>query len=150
MITERPLHIGFTGTQHGMTDVQAERVAALVQHRDFYAHHGCCVGADEQFDMIVRLAKNFRGVVHHPCDPPDKQMTIRPDLLRDAVRPIRKPLVRNMDIVIESHVMIGAPREMRPQRRSGTWTTIGYAREAKKPMWIVFPNGSMISDGDGW
>ena len=41
-------------------------------------------------------------------------------------------------------------KETLMQLRSGTWTTIRYARDAKRPLWIVLPNGTAVSDGDGW
>jgi len=39
-------------------------------------------------------------------------------------------------------LMLAAPRDMTEQEHGGTWKTIGMARKAKKPLVIVFPDGS--------
>lgn len=144
------IHVGFTGTQRGMTDAQGERVLELLHHRSFYAHHGCCIGSDQQFDLIARSCMGLRGFVFHPCDLPLKQFAFRRDILRDAVRPVKKPLVRNWDIVEESGMMVATPGEMVPQIRSGTWATVRAALREGKPLAIVFPNGAIAYDGAPW
>ena len=145
------LHIGFTGTQLGMTAAQAERAVDLLTYvDDFIGHHGLCVGADLQFDAIARLAPNCRGIVVHPCDIPHKQGRVPLDVTRDAVRPIKKPLVRNRDIVTESDIMVATPKEAQMQLRSGTWTTVRYTLEAGKPVAIILPSGGYVFDGPAW
>ena len=141
------VHIGFTGTQAGMTDALAERLWDLLRVREFIGHHGLCIGADLQFDAIARLVPACRGMVVHPCNLPQKQGRVPLDLLRDAVRPVKKPLVRNRDIVTESTVMVATPKEAQMQLRSGTWTTVRYALEASRPTAIVLPNGGYVFDG---
>jgi len=49
---------------------------------------------------------------------------------------------RNKAIVAEAHVMLAAPRDMTEQQYGGTWKTIGMTRKAKKPLVIVFPDGT--------
>ena len=144
------IHIGFTGTQRGMTDAQGERVLELLHHRDFYAHHGCCVGANEHFDLIARRCPHLRGLVFHPCNLPNKQFKFAREILRDAVRPIKDPLARNRDIVAECAAIIATPKEAQMQMRSGTWSTIRYARAAGKPLAIVLPNGAIAYEGASW
>ncbi|MGN6107396.1 MAG: hypothetical protein ACTHU0_19965, partial [Kofleriaceae bacterium] len=72
------IHVGFTGTQRGMTPQQRERVWELVRDRQFYAHHGDCVGADAEFDDIVRRAPGLYGVVIYPSNIPGKRAFCRP------------------------------------------------------------------------
>ena len=40
--------LGFTGTQHCMTEAQMEAVTPLVLNAR-EAHHGLCIGADDSF-----------------------------------------------------------------------------------------------------
>ena len=139
-----PLHIGFTGTQAGMTDRQKERVWQLVGHRQFYAHHGDCIGADAEFDAIVRRAPNLYGVIMHPCDLAAKRAYCVPKYPHDVVRDVKSPLVRNEDIVAEGHCLIAASKTAGPVLRSGTWATIRLAVAAQKPVCVLFPDGGMM------
>lgn len=145
-----PYHIGFTGTQHGMTETQRQVVFDLLKHRTFYARHGGCIGADKHFDEIVRRIKGCYGVIVHPSTIVNKRAELTLDPVRDVLLGPKPPLVRNQDIVIESFVMLATPKEDRMQIRSGTWATIRYAREVQKPMVIVMPNGMWISDSVPW
>lgn len=149
------IHIGFTGTQDGMTTAQAERVLDLLHNVSsampigFRGHHGLCVGSDIQFDGIARQVPGFFGMTIHPCDIPHKQGQVPLGRL-DLVRPIRKPLDRNRAIVAESDIIIATPKEPQMQLRSGTWTTVRYALEARKPVAIVLPDGGVVYDGPPW
>ena len=149
------IHIGFTGTQRGMTERQVSAVRAFLTrgvyatlpHQRFRAHHGDCIGADAQFHDIARsFGDDCAGIDIHPCDIKAK----RARCTGDVVRPVKKPLDRNHDIVAESNVMIATPKEAQMQIHSGTWTTVRYALKAGKPVVIVLPNGSVVYDGPRW
>ena len=89
------------------------------------AHHGDCIGADEQFhNHFVYITK----VMHaHPCD----MLDLRAHCEADVIHEIKPPLVRNRDIVRSIDVLIAAPaQDHEVKRGSGTWATIRYAREA--------------------
>jgi hypothetical protein len=144
------IHIGFTGTQDGMTPYQAEKVWMLVRYRYFYGHHGDCIGADKEFDSIVRAAAGFSGMVIHPCDIESKRAYCTAHYPCDATREVLPPLARNRVIVNESDCIIATPKETSMQLRSGTWTTVRYALEAHRPVAIVFPNGGLVFDGGVW
>lgn len=139
-------HVGFTGTQEGMTRLQAERVAEILEHWDFWGHHGCCVGADAQFDAIARCMKGFRWMYIYPSDLTAKQAVVQTTEL-DIVFEPKPPLARNPDIVDGSDVMIATPKEPFMQLRSGTWSTIRYTRKVQKPLHIILPNGAWIQEG---
>lgn len=145
-------HIGFTGTRQGMTEAQIKTVTLIVQYKDFYAHHGDCVGADAQFDAIVRTTERLRGVVMHPCNLEEWRAYCKPREPYDVVRDPKHPLARNNDIVNESTEIIATPKETSEEigkhggiekgpPRSGTWYTIRAAQEAMKRVSIVLPNG---------
>jgi predicted Rossmann fold nucleotide-binding protein DprA/Smf involved in DNA uptake len=63
----------------------------------------------------------------------------------EEVRPQRPYLDRNRDIVAASDVLIACPKGPE-QRRSGTWSTVRYARQARLPILIVWPDGEVSDD----
>jgi hypothetical protein len=139
------IHVGFTGTRSGMTERQKERVWEFVQYKDFYAHHGDCVGADAEFDAIVRKAQGCRGVIIHPPIEAHLRAFCKPQTPYDVVRNLAPYIDRNAMIVRESEVMLAAPKEMHERPRGGTWSTIRHARFLERPIHIFFPNGAVIS-----
>ncbi len=132
------MKIGFTGTQQGMTDAQANTTAALIQRLDpEEAHHGDCIGADAEFHRMCRLYSV--KIVRHPPIKTDKRSFCDFDLDRLP----QDHLVRNRDIVREVDVLIATPRSNQEEVRSGTWATIRHAEDAKVPRYIVWPDGSI-------
>jgi hypothetical protein len=138
------IHVGFTGTRFGATDVQLARMRELLTtlvarsfaDEQFTAHHGDCVGADAQFHALAReLAWSI--VIHPPVDDSERA-NCSGDQRRDPLTHMK----RNKAIVTESHLMLAIPRDMTEQQFGGTWKTIGMSRKAKKPLVIVFPDGT--------
>lgn len=142
-------HLGFTGTRRGMTQAQKNSVLVLIQHFDFYAHHGDCIGADAEFDAIVKGTSGLRGVIYHPSNAATRAFCT-PRYPYDIVREPKDPLVRDQDIVYESDLMIATPKHPSPVLRSGTWTTIRYALKSGKPLCIIMPDGGRVYDGGTW
>lgn len=105
------------------------------------ALHGDCGGADEEFDAICMHFGVPRGIM--PCDIPNTR-THCENQGAEVLAPERRPLVRNQDIVYRCDQLFGTPRnyEFGP-RGSGTWTTIKYGTAARKPTYIIFPNGTV-------
>lgn len=126
------LHIGFSGTRVGMTESQLFRMGREIWARIpttglTVFHHGDCVGADRQFNYAaMELPRTRLRIVAHPGPP--SGWSARCDV--DERRPCKPYMVRNRDIVSESHIMIAAPYEREPQPRGGTWGTIAIARQA--------------------
>jgi hypothetical protein len=130
--------IGFTGTQQGMTPEQKEAVSFLIEHFTFViseVHHGDCVGSDAQFHDIAKAHHYY--VVLHPPVKEDKRAFCN----ADEYFPKKDYLVRNRDIVDNSDVLIATPKSKDEEVRSGTWSTVRYARKMKKKVIIVFPDG---------
>lgn len=140
--------LGFTGTQQGMTVEQQMAVAKLVDRlgqRGFRCGiHGDCIGADDAFSTMLN-ARRWDAACR-PC-------TIRSKRAHTGDRelaPPAPPLVRNRKIVDEVDALIAAPKTMEEELRSGTWATFRYALKKKKPIWIVWPDGSMTEiDAEG-
>lgn len=138
------LHIAFTGTQRGTTEAQRNEVYRLLECSDAsHFHHGDCVGADTEIDEIARAA-GYRIHIHPPENKAKRAFCeVRPRL--DTVYPLKPYLARNRDIVDSGDTLIATPGEMVEQLRSGTWSTIRYARRQGKLVLVVLPDGSTVN-----
>lgn len=112
------IRIGFTGTREGMSEAQKEQLGYVLSilwpsiPSSFI--HGNAIGADQQAASIV---------------------TSCPWGLSERAIPAGdNPLARNRKIVAECDILIAAPRHDKEELRSGTWATVRYARQAKKPV----------------
>lgn len=133
--------IAFTGTRTGMTPEQRTAVIEyLLDAGPFYAIHGDCWGADAEFDSLVRCMPGLLGVVMHPSTHGLRHFCA-PNYAKDVVHTPAAPLVRDRAMVAECDVLIAAPKTPTPVLRSGTWATVRYAQEAKKPVFLIIPNG---------
>lgn len=129
------VHVGFTGTQRGMTPVQLSVVRFYLGGFQ-WLHHGDCIGADHQAHMTAR--RKGISIWLHPPDNLSKRAFCDYTMI-EAVKPY---LDRNHDIVDVTPWLIAAPGENEEQLRSGTWAPIRYARKHDKNIIIVYPDGS--------
>lgn len=133
---------GFTGTRRGMTEPQRRQFQIYMEviHTDVVEfHHGVCIGADaEAYEIVCGLPKQPRVVWHPPLDV--SKMTAVLPREGDEVREPFDYLVRNKHIVNETDVLIACPRG-REEKRSGTWSTVRYARSLARPLVIIYPDG---------
>lgn len=135
--------VGFTGTRHGMSHAQYEAITELIERalRDgsCLAHHGDCLGADAQFDLICETFGVHR-TVHPPTNPKLRAWCQGERILKPLPY-----LVRNKEIVRCSTLMFATPQSMNEsQRSSGTWSTIRHAEEVGVPCIIVYPDGLAV------
>lgn len=137
------INIGFTGTQEGMTPAQSQTVFDEMmlygQDPDDWvaeAHHGLCVGADEQFHRL--LSYMHKSLVVHGHPPINRSKVANCDV--DVMHPPLEYLARNREIVEACTVLFAAPKGQEALR-SGTWSTVRYARRIGKPIRIVWPDG---------
>jgi len=134
--------LGFTGTSRGMTQRQRATVRYLFNELQLTVlHHGDCVGADAEADFVAHEL-SAKVIVHPPSDPKLRAYCEPRDLAPDAPRP--KPyLARNKDIALRAvDGLVAAPKEMSEVLRSGTWSTVRYARKLGRRVWLVFPDGT--------
>lgn len=146
------LHMGFTGTERGMTPRQEAAVRAWLETlrwasrprpelgiagRAVVGHHGDCVGADEEFHRICR-EMGFEVDVHPPDNPRRRAFCM--DFRRRY--PEKPYLARNRDIARCSSVLVAAPHEAQEVVRSGTWATVRAATALDRAVIIYLPDGS--------
>jgi len=131
--------IGFTGTQVGMTNKQRAAVYELLtflQVDEF--HHGDCIGADVEAHRIVFRYFGAEVLHVHPPDKDAKRAFCRTGTLYEP----KSYLSRNRDIVNATRVLIAAPQG-KEVLYSGTWSTVRYARKAKREIMYVWPDGGI-------
>jgi len=138
--------IGFTGTREGMTSKQYQTVVRLLgELKPDTVVHGDCYGSDTDFHKICMKIKG--GILGN--NPPS--IVIRPSNLStrahndgaDIIHPEKAPLNRDLDIAQNCDKLIATPRQDTEVLRSGTWTTIRYARRFGKVIYIVKTNGEI-------
>lgn len=130
------MKIGFTGTAMGMTDSQKEILHTLLFQSDKPCefHHGDCVGADEEAHVIA-VANGLTPVIHPPLNPSKRAYCVA-----EQIRSEREYLDRNKDIVDDTEMLIAAPQGDEVLR-SGTWSTVRYARKRRRKIIIIRPSG---------
>jgi len=133
--------VGFTGTQEGMTVLQYKRVNSklheLAGENFALAVHGDCIGADAQFG---RLAGQHGYIVRvRPGSDHNGHTPKRAHGLYDEAYPPEPYLTRNKKIVDDCDLLLACPKSSEEELRSGTWATVRYAQQMKKPVQIIYP-----------
>lgn len=156
------MNLAVTATQGGFTPEQFQAAYSYLEwtFEDISAfHHGGCIGGDDRLQwMIAQLKEELSaGLRSHPggvCSPrvimhrgstPDK-WALGCDDNADEIREPRDNIERNHIMVDETDQLLACPSGKNEVTRSGTWATMRYARRMKKPVVIIFPDGSR----DAW
>lgn len=127
------MRIGFTGTQAGMNQQQLDALWTLLQELDTTElHHGDCVGADYQAHTMAN-DQSINVVIH----PPDKSNKRAFCVGCIAIWMPKPYLERNKDIVETTEQLIAAPNSNKEQLRSGTWSTVRYAKKLGRTIHIL-------------
>lgn len=114
-----------------------EYLIRLYEQGCIHFHHGDAIGADAQ---AARIAKDLGYiVVAHPGHPKDVNNTVYRAFtdFNDEVRPVFPFITRDHDIVDETDLLVATPKTTEEEVRSGTWTTVRYARKQGKPVKII-------------
>lgn len=149
------MRIGFTGTSRGLNPWQK---AGLL---DFFSslkirlreqgiteiefHHGDCIGADDEAATIVAGIGGFTIVAHpgFPKGKPDNTQFRAFNPHSNLVLESKEFIVRDHDIVNATDSMIAGPHSEQELVRSGTWTTVRYARKKNRPVTMCWPERRM-------
>jgi len=141
--------VGFTGTRHGMTTVQLLRARELlIELSPRLVVHGACLGADDEFDQIAVAAGTRRWIM--PSLIQTRSVPTWTLLSRGSdarIDPPEKPLVRNRSIVNGCDLLVACPAEIDDKLRSGTWSTIRYARSMRRKTILIQPDGKAFEYG---
>ena len=142
------MHIGFTGTQKGMTDFQKKEVAMILLFHHpvryileslpgtvFQVHHGDCIGADAELEDMAK-EYGYTTYAHPASDVAEEKKAY---CKSDHILPAKPALERNKDIVNVTDIMIATPRQNHEVLRSGTWSTIRYAKKYGTIIHVIYP-----------
>ena len=123
------MKVGFTGTQEGMSQHQKEQfVLKMLELHPTEFHHGDCIGADSDAHDIVReFFPNVKIVIYPPIS--TKKRAFKQG---DEFKEPESYITRDYKIVDAVEILIGTPKQNQEVIRSGTWTTIRYARRTGK------------------
>lgn len=139
--------IGFTGTQNGTTAMQRDALFAKLsemEHDITTAHHGECIGADTDFHLACLFLRI--PIIGHPPINTSKKAFLTGFLFEWEPK---EYLDRNKNIVCCSKdLLIACPGEFKEQLRSGTWSTVRFARKTRVPRYIIFPDGSVKEENN--
>ena len=131
---------GFTGTRSsGLNENQKENIIKLLKNdlennKIIKIHHGDCIGADQDFhNLCLNLSNKIFIIIHPPINNNFRAYCNNYNIIKKE-----KPyLDRNKDIVNESQILIACPLDKNKEIiRSGTWSTIRYAKKIKKKVLI--------------
>lgn len=141
------MDVGVTATRDGLTIPQLIRAAGFLarsvtsDNKGHQLHHGDCIGGDDQLaELAYRMG--FENIGH----PPINESKRAHNAYTHVWRPPKDYHPRNHDIVNESAIIFGAPKDYSPKANSGTWATIRYAQAQKKMVYVALPDGSMLLD----
>ena len=133
------MKVSFTGTRSGMSAWQKQQLEKFfLDHRGEISVfvHGACIGADEEAHAIAR--KVFGKSLYIAIFPSTAKTRVD-GLDAQYVAELMKPFERDQEIVkLGCDVLLAAPLQMGEVPRSGTWSTIRYAKKKKvrvETMW---------------
>jgi hypothetical protein len=144
------ISLGITGTHKGATPEQERELRRIMTSMDISeVHHGDCIGVDalgHEIALSLRdtgdeMPLSTPSIIIHPPENGSKRAFCES---ADIILPAKPYLERDMDIAKASDVLIAVPDGYHELVRSGTWTTVRYARGFNKRLVIViFPDGTV-------
>lgn len=136
--------LGFTGTRAGMTAAQEKvLVKVLARLKPSEVHHGDCIGADLEFHLRAASLVPQPLIILHPPENGKQRSFCTADVVCEPL----PYLQRNREIVQATNMLLATPGSEREVMRAGTWATIRYAREARKPSIVIYPSGKFYVEG---
>ncbi len=134
------MKVGFTGSRNGPTAYQAWEFLKVISRLEMDEfHHGDCIGADAHaHEIIQRQYQNCKIVVHPPSND-----SLRAFCQGDECRKPKDYIPRNHAIVNETDLLIAMPEQKTEVLRSGTWSTVRYARKHNKSVIMIYSDGTV-------
>jgi len=138
------MRLGVTGTQTAScvtVEAKAEFTKIVSTFAITEMHHGGCQGGDAAMhNMVDDLFGDTCSIyIHQPVDKTKAQFLLGKNV---TLLNAKHYLERNKDIVDASNVMIAMPKGMEEELRSGTWMTVRDTVKKRKPLYVVWPDGT--------
>lgn len=141
-------HLMVSGTRVGATPRQLSNLGltlAICWQRGFRVlHDGDCVGVDIEARGEATQHGYYRIV--HPSTAKTRAYDWHPAygfVYGDEYRQPRNPLVRNVDMILESALLIAVPRTKEEELRSGTWAAVRRAKQHRRRIIFLWPDGEV-------
>lgn len=145
-------YLGFSGSRHGITDIQRDKLSQHVDHLTHHfdgvgeviGRHGNCIEGDEEFDAICVA----QGVATE-CLPSNWESTQSKKTAAKVLGtpPWPPPFKRNSNIIKIIDELVACPRgSVEEDNSRGTWDAVAKARERGLKVTVILPDGT-ITDG---
>ena len=140
------MKVGMTGSSTRVTAQQLDSFRSLLLWLAAdQLHHGDCIVADAEAHKLAGQL-GLQRVIHPPEDPKKRAYCSGE---RTVVLEERPYLERNHQIVRATDVLVALPEELYTERtRSGTWSTVRYARKLGRQVYIIRPDGTIVDDNE--
>lgn len=141
------MKIAFTGSRKGLTPQQKKQLLEYLVSlalKSIEAHHGMCVGADEDFHHLI--INTYKSDNRHIVGHPPTELKYASSVMVDLAWAPADYLARDKALVEESDVLIACPNSLE-RLRSGTWATVRYAEKINKQVTIIYPDGRVKARG---
>lgn len=136
--------IGVTGSRLGATEYQLDTFKHIIDRLNIDVfHHGMCKGVDKICSDIVRLQSPDTYIIAHP---PLIDTYIAENVIYDKLEDKYEYLERNKHIVDNCNLLIALPNTDKEQLRSGTFSTIRYAKKKGMKVIIIYPKRIEVID----
>jgi len=132
--------VSVTGTRVGATEAQLAALHKVLSEQfapGAIFRHGDCVGVDSQAAQMAYTI-GYR-VIAHP-GPDDSHF--RANAPSHEVLPCQAFFARNRAMVDAADVLVVVPVSDCWQSRGGTWYTHDYAVKKKRPVIVIWPDGT--------
>lgn len=140
------MRLGVTGSIKGATLAQAMKLWEIMASCEFrQLSHGDAIGVDALAHQAALAMRDFRStpwpriVLHPPINESRRAFCKDADEIRDP----KGYLARDKSIVDESDMLIAVPDTPEERLRSGTWTTVRYARKLHRFIIRINPDGDV-------
>jgi hypothetical protein len=138
------MHIGFTGTSGTVRESQISELKWVLEKLaklddTMTLHHGDCINADAIADRIA-FVLGYHIVIHPPDNNSKRAFCDTRGMEGREMRYPKPYLERNHDIVNNSTFLVAVPSSAYEYQRSGTWSTVRYARKVHVPIIFILPS----------
>lgn len=135
------MNVAFTGPRTGISAWQISQLTIELHRAGATClHHGDCKGGDEQAHAVGRRLGLW--IIGHPPIATGLRAYCECDELREQ----DEYVLRDRVMVRQTDLLIAAPN-IPEIRRSGTWTTIRYAKQVGGPLIILNPDETVTRRG---
>lgn len=135
------MNVGITASRNGPTDYQMCLIEGLLLYDNVEVfRHGSCKGGDVAVARLIRKLFPKCYIIAHPG--PKDNPFYESSGVDDEILPNKEFLERNRDIVNNIDKLYALP-EGPETLRSGTWSTVRYAKKINKQVCIISPDGGI-------